>query len=105
MNRKMPESVKRMFRLRRSMDRAIKGTSKALRSGFKEGGYVLPKPHIKLQHYPKSKRSYWRVSPVPVKWRDLSTSQRAQWDAAHKFKERLNSQRKVCECCGQELQR
>ena len=61
------------------------------------------KPHIKLQHYPKSKRSYWRVSPVPVKWNRLSVEQREAWDKAHKYKERMNAKRVVCAHCGKEL--
>lgn len=63
----------------------------------------MNKPHIRLQHYPKSKRSYWRVSPVPKKWNRLSDTEKAHWNAAHKFKERLNSQRVTCESCGKEL--
>jgi hypothetical protein len=94
MIRKMPEYVKRELAMRRNGRKMMKP--------FKSGGIILPKPHIKLQHYPKSKRSYWRVSPVPVKWSDLSASQKAQWDAAHKFKERLNSQRIICPHCGKE---
>lgn len=63
----------------------------------------MNKPHIRLQHYPKSKRSYWRVSAVPKKWNRLSETEKEQWNAAHKFKERMNAKRVVCSHCGKEL--
>lgn len=61
------------------------------------------KPHIKLQHYPKSKRSYWRVSPLPGKWNRVSEEVKERWNKAHKFKEAMNAKRVVCSHCGKEL--
>lgn len=63
----------------------------------------MNKPHIRLQHYPKSKRSYWRVSPLPGKWNRVSDEVKALWNAAHKFKERMNAKRVTCDSCGKEL--
>ncbi|CAA2409864.1 hypothetical protein [Xanthomonas phage Suba] len=60
-------------------------------------------PRIWLEHYPKSKRSYWRVSPLPGKWARVSDEVKARWEAAHKFKQAMNAKRNVCECCGKEL--
>lgn len=76
MNRKMPESVKRELHLRKSMKRAIKGTSKALRTHtigmcpikiepkacFSNATIAAPvkgKPHI------CKREGWWRVSAMP----------------------------------------
>lgn len=58
------------------------------------------RPRIFRVYYPKSKRSYWRVSPMPAV---LTTTQQTQWNAAYKFREQLNAKRAICDHCGKEL--
>lgn len=46
----------------------------------------LPKPRIYWTYYPKSRRGYWRVSPMPKPYH----VNRAAWDAAHSYVNKLN---------------
>lgn len=62
------------------------------------------KPHIRLKHYPKSKRSYWGVSAVGNKgWRNLTDEERNAFSKAHAYTQRRNKERQICTCCGKEL--
>jgi hypothetical protein len=48
------------------------------------------KPRIYATYYPKSGRSFWRVSVMPKKFAKMTDVERERWQAAYNFTQTRN---------------